>query len=188
MIVLDVERRRRLLAALVLCRTCGVRVVRPTSTGQCFWCWARRGALALALLSVFLAQPARAHEPAIVLRIVDCDTMAVAFERLPDERREIVVRVRGISAPESRGPERPLGRACTAHLRDLLPLGTRVWLLPPFEPSVGWRWGAGVLLSPAGVHDLGEELVREGWALRWTDWKRDPRPSFDPAAPYPLDP
>jgi endonuclease YncB( thermonuclease family) len=141
-------------------------------------------------LALLLASPAVAHDRAIVQRIIDCDTLVVAFDRLPDEKREIVVRVRGISAPESHHPkyraEWPLGRACTSHLKEILPNGSPVWLVPPYEASVGGRWGVGVQMS-VDQRDLATELIREGWALPWNNWKKDPRPMFDSNAPYPIE-
>ena len=75
---------------------------------------------------------ARPPDHGVVRRVVDGDTLVVAFGG-DDER----VRLIGIDTPESVDPRRPvecLGKEAAAHLRGLVPNGTEVRLERDVEP------------------------------------------------------
>lgn len=88
-------------------------------------------------------------------------------------------RLMGYNAPESRGPERPLGVVATADLRARLPVGTRVVARTHKGDAFG-RWLAD--LDVDGV-DLVGELVRLGFGVPWDG--KGGRPAFGDGQPYP---
>lgn len=85
-------------------------------------------------------------------------------------------RLAGFNAPEMKGPEAPLGAFARARLEELLPAGTRV-SLETFKGDAFGRWLATVRV--AGVGDVVDLLVGEGYGVRWDG--RGDRPRFDPA-------
>lgn len=120
--------------------------------------------------------------PAVIDRIIDGDTivatviLAEAFHEKWTAQR--VWRLNGCNAREKSDPTGG-GRAATAHLQDILPLGTPVTItsikVDPYTDAKyeSARYDASVTL-PDGT-DLTALLVAEGWAAAW-DGKIQPRP------------
>lgn len=123
-----------------------------------------RRLLLLAVLAVLVACGgvtvlAPQRDEARVVRVVDGDTIVVRLGG-----REQTVRLIGIDTPEV-SPSECGNRAATGVLRRLAPPGRRVELVR--DPSQDRRDRYGRVLAyvdtPAG-RDLGEEVVRAGWA------------------------
>lgn len=93
-----------------------------------------------------------AAEPPITgpARVIDGDTLEVAGER---------VRLFGVDAPER---EDPRGPRATAALVDLVD-GRQVTCTPTGDTS----YGRIVARCRAGGRDLGDALIRDGWAFAW---------------------
>lgn len=119
----------------------------------------------------------RAH----VDRIIDGDTFEavvdVGFYHSCRQR----FRLMGYNAPETRGPEREMGKLASEVLA-LGILGLDVTLHTHKGDAFG-RWLADVTLPNDGG-DLVDWLVKRGYGVRW-DGKGE-RPAFDPDLPYPL--
>jgi micrococcal nuclease len=101
---------------------------------------------------------------ATVRRVVDGDTL-IARAGGADER----VRLLGVDAPESVTPDRPVecfGPQAGAHLRALLPRGTRVVLVA--DPTQGARDRYGRMLAevrrPGDPASVNEAMVAGGYA------------------------
>lgn len=117
---------------------------------------------------------------AIVLSVVDGDTIECAVDlgfRLTTTQR---FRLSGYNAPELTGAERPLGLMAREHLSSLL-VGHVIDLRSYKGDSFG-RWVADIEL-PNGGGDLVTHLIRDGWGVEWTG--KAPRPTFDLLSDYP---
>lgn len=93
-------------------------------------------------------------------------------------------RLMGYNAPEVHGLEAPLGRRAHERLAELLPVGSRV-VAVTYKGDAFGRWLADVDFNKdAGPPvDLVEQLLAEGWGVRWDG--RGERPAFDHNARYP---
>lgn len=103
---------------------------------------------------------------ATVVRIVDGDTIVVRVEGA-DER----VRLTGIDTPETVDPRKPVqcfGREASAHLRELLPVGTPVVLVSDVEPQDRFgRWLRYVYRASDNAF-INLALVDDGYARVYT--------------------
>lgn len=144
--------------------------------------------LALGACSLGPIQPGRLEDPA--LRPGAGAALDLGFHLvLGIEAKELRLvgrlrfRLMGYNAPELRGAEAPLGRIAAARLAELLPVGTPV-TVETFKGDAFGRWLATVRI--AGVGDIVDLLVGEGFGVRWDG--RGDRPRFDPFLQYPLRP
>ena len=102
-----------------------------------------------------------------VVRVIDADTIDVDVDlgfRIQSRQR---LRLIGIDAPETRGPERREGLIAKRFVRSLLPVGSLVEVWSKKEDSFG-RWISVVwfdtLLQEDCCVDLSEYLVTTGHA------------------------
>lgn len=102
----------------------------------------------------------------------------VGFHMTTEQR----FRLLGCNTPETRGPERALGRLAQQVVRSLMPVGSRVHIHTYKEGKYG-RWLVSVELADG--RDLAETLVTDGYALPYDG--RGAMPRFDPSKPYPLE-
>jgi micrococcal nuclease len=119
-----------------------------------------------------------------VLGITDGDTLDLRIDvgfRMTTEQR---CRILDYNAPESMGPEAPLGRRAKQALAALLAqaemIGAELTVETHKADSFG-RYLADLYLDGVSVSD---SLVFDGYGVRWDG--RGKRPAFDPKAPYPL--
>lgn len=136
-----------------------------------------------------------------LVRVIDGDTAVLRVARPIDfgfrmaHQLSAVVtfRLTGIDTPELVGATRAIGERARDRLHDMLTVQTGLgeWRPTPLrvlslgEPDkYGGRWDARVLLDFAVPLDVGELLVRQGYAQSYSG--KGPRPTWDPAAPYPL--
>lgn len=98
------------------------------------------------------------------MRVVDGDTVVVDVDLGFRLRQEMVVRLAGIDAPETRaaGPE---GEAAAEHLRSLLPVGSTVFARTEKPRDRYGRWLAWLRRTPFGV-SVNSAMVEAGHA-RW---------------------
>lgn len=118
---------------------------------------------------------------AALVRVVDGDTVDVAVDLGFRLTARVRFRVAGIDTPEVTGATHVMGqRAADRTLRFLAAEAIEIQSRGEVD-KYGGRWDGG--LSVAGV-DLAETLLREGYAQRYSG--KGPRPTWDPAGPYPL--
>lgn len=110
-------------------------------------------------------------------RIIDGDTvdMDVDFGFFLGQRWRL--RLKGLNAPEVRGPERPAGLAATQFVRQRLEPAQRIVIQTTKKGKYG-RYLADIYYGPAtigweemverGAH-LNKELIAEGHAVRMED-------------------
>jgi endonuclease YncB( thermonuclease family) len=139
--------------------------------------WARSsilGGLAALLAAALLALPgwAQASFEGRVTRVVDCDTIEVDLilslvetPAGPIQQSALArVRLEGVLAPEVRGAEAPLGRACATTLRARLPVGAAVVFIPGDRRAEKFgRWLGRIEHDGA---DIGAWLLDSGLAAR----------------------
>ena len=119
----------------------------------------------------------------VVNRIVDGDTLDIQIDvgfKIYSHQR---FRLLGYNAPETRGPERELGKIAKKHLEEYIPPGTEVVVVTYKADSFG-RYLCD-LYSHNG-RNLVEYLIDEGYGVPWDG--KGKRPGFDPDAPYPIVP
>lgn len=129
------------------------------------------------LLLLLIASPAIAADyrwP--ILEVVDGDTIAVELDGLPPELRRVLVRIRGVDAPETGGKagcasERRLAARATDFTRERV-AGDVVFRQPSWD-KFGGRIDADVIV---GGRSLGDELVGAGLAHRYNG--RGKRPGW----------
>ncbi len=107
-----------------------------------------------------------------VVRVIDGDTVVVRVGVWPGMSAETSVRIRGIDAPEMRGPdceaERDWAERATAHVERHYPEGAAVRLT-----EVSFGSFAGRVVAGLARHDgedwisLGAELIGEDLAVAW---------------------
>jgi len=138
-------------------------------------------------LALFMLRVGPAVEvAAIVSRHVDGDTIRVTFPSLGDETS---VRLLWIDTPESRGNAHgkamPEGRAASAYLAAILPVGSQVTLWGPGETlqaDVYKRTLAVVLMPPVGVAEMKprssvqELMIANGHTVYWRKYGEAPEP------------
>lgn len=109
-------------------------------------------------------------------------------------------RLRGMDAPERRGPTRPLAKRCTAELERALRGAATIYVTShkaEGEDGAFGRWLGeleGTYTDPVaafdtilvGSRDLGRVMVEQGYARAWDG--RGKRPAWNVAEPYPLKP
>lgn len=119
-----------------------------------------------------------------LLNIVDGDTVDMEVDlgfKMTTVQR---FRLMGYNAPETRGPERDLGKAAKEHLQKLLPLGSEVAISTAKSDSFG-RYLCSIVITLSNMQvDLVEYLCRGGYGVQWNG--KGKRPGFNPAAPYPI--
>lgn len=126
-----------------------------------------------------------------LLRVVDADTLDLRLDLGFRIGFSVRVRLEGIDTPERRGPTRELGERASAFVERMLGGESRD---PQLEVETlaevdkyGGRWLGRVRLvgrDPGTWIDLGRYLVLLGYAQEWSG--AGPRPTWDPAVPYPL--
>lgn len=99
--------------------------------------------------------------PAVVVKVVDGDTLDLRVNVGLDTERLIRVRVAGIDTPEMRGPEREAGRAAKAFVQGLV---ERVRSRVVFHPETKGRYGRWVGRVEIQGRDLSEVLLDAGHA------------------------
>lgn len=119
---------------------------------------------------------------AIVLHVIDGDTVEVMAYTWPDEMKRVRIRIPDIQAPESteRGAkceaERTAGLRAKSYLSQRLPEGATVSLID-IRPGKYARRMIARMLDSSGK-DIATALVETGHALPWL--YKQPKPSFCP--------
>lgn len=124
-----------------------------------------------------------------LVRAIDGDTVVMRVSRPVDfgfrQQHELsgvyTFRLSGIDTPERTGPTRDMGESARMMLLRLLSLGPNTVHSLGEPDKYGGRWDARILV---GEVDVGAKLVELGYALPYDG--KGPRPTWDPAAPYPL--
>ena len=117
---------------------------------------------------------------ATVEAITDGDTCVLLIDCGFSIFHRVNARLWGCNAAEHGTPG---GDAATAHLRALLPAGTRVGLRSHGADKYGSRTDASILLpDPTGAFtmDLVTHLIADGWAASWNGTGQKPVPAFPP--------
>lgn len=103
--------------------------------------------------------PPESGEAAVMIdEVLDGDTVQVCF--LVEAR----VRLVGVNAPETRGPERPRGLQTKARLAQLLPAGSVARAVLHGREKYGRLLAD---LHTVGSGNVAQALIREGLALPW---------------------
>jgi micrococcal nuclease len=105
---------------------------------------------------------------ATVLKVVDGDTIDVVIDLGFGIRIEHRARIRGINAPELRGPDAFAGKNARAMLEALInthTLATRNVFLKSHKQDID-KWGRYVFDVYAGSLNLAEAMVNSGHAQR----------------------
>lgn len=147
-----------------------------------------RAASLLAVLAMTCCTPLPAftHDArrAVVREVIDCDTIAVTVELGFGVLMDVSIRVLGVDAPETRGPEKGYGLACRERAtRKWLSPGDLVTLTAIRRDKYAGRAVASVEM-PDG-RDLAVELLRGGWASAWDG--TGPDPEYPPGSTYPIE-
>lgn len=103
---------------------------------------------------------------AVVLKIVDGDTVDLAVDvgfMLHVHER---FRLAGIDAPETRGSERPEGLAAKEYLEQVMPAGATVWVQSTKRGSFR-RWLADIFLTEESNESVSEMMLAHGYAERY---------------------
>ena len=105
---------------------------------------------------------------ALVIAVLDGDSLRVRVEIWPQLFVEPIIRIHGIDTPEIRGAQCPeektLGLKARAALQELVPIGYAVSLMNVRPDKFGGRFLATVR-SAAG--NVGEILIKKGLAHRY---------------------
>lgn len=101
-----------------------------------------------------------------VVRVVDGDTLHVRVRIWLDQEVVVLARLRGIDAPELRGPCAAAGAAAGAAARDALVGDGAVTLHHVAADKYGGRVDADVTLPDS--RDAAQTLVRTGFARPWS--------------------
>jgi micrococcal nuclease len=120
---------------------------------------------------------------AIITNIVDGDTVDMQVDlgfKMTTVQR---FRLGGINTPETRGPERELGKIAKAYMETLIPVGSEVFILTAKADSFG-RYLVSIWKARNSLESVSQILVSKGYAVEWDG--KGKRPGFDPAAPYPI--
>ena len=115
---------------------------------------------------------------ATVEKVVDADTIVALIDLGFSILHRVNVRLWGCNAAEHGTPG---GDAATAHLRTLLPVGTRVGLRSKGADKYGGRSDASLLLADAAgalTVDLVTGLIADGWAAKWDGTGSKPVPAW----------
>ena len=100
---------------------------------------------------------------AVVIKIVDGDTLDLAVDLGFMVSIEERFRLDGINAPEVKGEERPRGLAAKEYLEGLIPVGSTVWVESIKRGSFR-RWIGRLFLERDDALCLSDIMVREGHA------------------------
>jgi micrococcal nuclease len=109
------------------------------------------------------AGPPAGATPAVVVGLVDGDTLDLALRRLGEER----VRLIGIDTPETKKPDSPVecfGPEASAHLAQLVPVGTEVALLRDVEVRDQYGRLLGYLFRASDGLFVNLAMVADGYA------------------------
>lgn len=102
---------------------------------------------------------------ATVVRVIDGDTVVVDWDLGAGTwKRGEHLRLFGINAPETRGPERPDGLAAKEFLVGLLPVGTEV-LIRTVKDKTG-KYGRYLATIWVGSLNLNQHLIDNGHAVK----------------------
>lgn len=128
-----------------------------------------------------------------VLKIVDGDTVDLQLDLGLRVYAEPRFRLIGIDTPERHGLTRAMGDLAATTLAEMLRLAGPLEVLSYGEvDKYGGRWDGSVhprgfaARMTVGWTDAGVRLLQGGYALRYSG--TGPRPTWDPAKPYPLPP
>lgn len=111
----------------------------------------------------------------IIVRVIDGDTveadvdLGFGFWMRSTPKNPVSFRLAGCNLREKHEPG---GRQAREYVVSLLPAGTQVVLTSIVNDKYGGRYDARV--NVAGVGDLAEHLIVEGWAAPWSG--KGPRP------------
>ena len=119
---------------------------------------------------------------ATVIKIKDGDSLRLSVDLGFNIKTDIDVRLLGLNCPETRGPEKEMGKVAKAYVESLIPIGTEVIIKTEKDDSFG-RWLALVLLKDQPTFSINHKLVSEGYAVAWDG--KGKRPSFDKDGVYP---
>lgn len=109
-----------------------------------------------------------------VLRLVDGDTVDVSVDLGFNVHLHERFRLKGINAPEMRGPDRELGKEATAYLQRLIDEGVEDGMAlmvrtEKMKKGKYGRWIATLVLrhptDPLNNVDLNQQMVKDGYAL-----------------------
>jgi len=125
------------------------------------------GLLAVGLLTCLLSRPGHSEGlkclPLAITHIRDGDTV---------EAGELVIRLAGVDAPETWRPacerERMLGKLATGNLALLVKSAEVLEYCPTGEPP---SWGRTIAHVLADGRNVGDQLIVDGYARRWTGRK-----------------
>lgn len=125
-------------------------------------------------------KPDQYYRNAFVGDVIDGDTIELTVDLGFHLQHTIRCRIRNMNAPETRGPERELGKICKDYLeRELIAEDV---LVRTFKADSFGRYLVDVQL-PDG-RDLATVMIQLGYAVPWNGKGR--RPGFDPNEEYPL--
>jgi endonuclease YncB( thermonuclease family) len=112
-----------------------------------------------------------------VIRWIDGDTVDLHVNRRHNLFENVRVRLAGVSAPETRGPERLYGLRCLGFVGGLVPEGSTVTLVDwgDSEEDAFGRWLCS--LKIADDRDVGAIMIQQGYAIPYEerhgfDWTR----------------
>ena len=113
---------------------------------------------------------------AVVLRWIDGDTLDAEVDLRHGLKRHVRVRMAGVAAPETRGPQRALGIATKQWVELQVPAGSPIALedYGELEEDAFGRWLCRVAAWPAHPDvpvDVGATMIREGYAVPYEDRK-----------------
>ena len=126
--------------------------------------------------------------PARLFKVLDGERLQVEilFPPFPLVYRPIL-RLADYAAPEQAGPLLALGRQAAQALATALQGEELQVFAHEDEGRAGVFWASVTVCPPSGApYDLGEALIARGFGKAWMSGLL--RPTFDPAAPYPLVP
>jgi micrococcal nuclease len=138
-----------------------------------------------------VSEPPWVYRVEALVKLTDGDTLVLRVRRAVDFgfRRHTELssveefRLAGIDTPEPRGATRHMGERASQELRTWFDRPDGLVLESLGEDDKYGRWLARLICLDRG--DVAQWLLRNGFA-KWYSGK-GPRPTWDPAAPYPLE-
>jgi micrococcal nuclease len=106
-----------------------------------------------------------------IVRVIDGDSVVLFVDCGFKTFRKITARLLGINAPETRGPERPLGLSSESHLRKLIACQKQIVVRTHRDKTGKYgRWLVELIGYDADEEplNLNEQMVRDGHAVVYT--------------------